>query len=95
MERNSEFALDGEKLAEVRAIIVEELELDIEPEEVGEDADFVDDYDADSLSIIQIIARMERELRLPLPRDRLSEAVSLREISRLAAEAADTGPDRG
>lgn len=76
----------GQDQARIRAIVVDELELDLDPEELDEDADFADDYGADSLSIIQVFARVERELGLPLPKSGLSGVTGLRGIIELAAQ---------
>jgi acyl carrier protein len=53
--------------ARIRQIITDELEL--EPEELTLDADFMDDYDADSLSLITVVARIDRELGIHLPEE--------------------------
>lgn len=53
----------------VREIITQELEL--EPGELTASGHFIEDYDADSLSLITILARIEKELGLAVPQDEM------------------------
>ncbi|GAB6898059.1 acyl carrier protein [Kineosporia succinea] len=55
----------------VRRIVVEELE--IEPEELDEAARFEDDYDADSLALLAMVARFENEAGILVPNERIAE----------------------
>jgi acyl carrier protein len=64
--------------AAVRTIVVEELE--IEPDELSETALFEDEYDADSLSLLAIVARFESELGIAIPADRVGEMLSLDKV---------------
>jgi acyl carrier protein len=59
----------------VREIILEELEL--EPAELTATGHFVDDYDADSLSLITIVARIEKELGVAVPQDEMENMPNL------------------
>ncbi|RMI45206.1 acyl carrier protein [Streptomyces triticirhizae] len=58
----------------IRDIVVAELEVEGEIEETG---DFVEEYDADSLSLITIVSRVEKELGIRVPKDELSEMNNL------------------
>jgi acyl carrier protein len=49
----------------IRAILAEEL--DLEPGELSLTADLVDEYDADSLSLITVVARIEKQLGVKIP----------------------------
>ena len=72
-------AQDVKRLHEtVRSIVVQELE--IEPHELVETALFDEDYDADSLSLLAIAARFEKELGLSIPNDRLGEMLSFEKV---------------
>jgi acyl carrier protein len=51
------------------SIIVDELELDVEPDEVDLNADLVEEYAADSLGLIQVLARVNKELSIRVPRE--------------------------
>jgi acyl carrier protein len=64
-----------ELLKQLRAIITEILEL--EPDELTETGDFVDDYDADSLLGIAIVARIDRDLGVAIPPADLPDMVNL------------------
>ncbi|WP_329120890.1 acyl carrier protein [Streptomyces sp. NBC_01465] len=61
-------------------IIVDELELDAEPAEIDVHADLIDFYGADSLGLIQVLARVNKELAIRVPRER---AVDLRTVDLL------------
>jgi acyl carrier protein len=51
------------------SIIVDELELDVEPDGVDLNADLVEEYAADSLGLIQVLARVNKELSIRVPRE--------------------------
>jgi acyl carrier protein len=72
----------------IRLLVVDELELDLAPEELDEDAHFIDVYDADSLSLIQILARMDRELKLTIPQDQMANMSNLAAIRAFAVSRA-------
>lgn len=67
-----DFADLQQKISE---IIAQELEL--EPSELSETGDFVDEYDADSLSLITILARIEKEAGVVVPQDELENMRNL------------------
>lgn len=64
-------------------IIVDELELDIEPAEVDVHTDLIDGYGADSLGLIQVLARVNKELSIRVPREL---AVDLRTVDLLVQQ---------
>ncbi|WP_328537740.1 acyl carrier protein [Streptomyces sp. NBC_00344] len=64
-------------------IIVDELELDIEPAEVDVHADLIDIYGADSLGLIQVLARVNKEISIRVPREL---AVDLRTVDLLVQQ---------
>lgn len=59
----------------ISEIILQELEL--EPSDLTETGDFVEDYDADSLSLITILARIEKEGGVVVPQDELQNMRNL------------------
>ncbi len=61
-------------------IIVDELELDAEPDEVDTHADLIEVYGADSLGLIQVLARVNKQLGIRVPRE---QAVDLRTVELL------------
>lgn len=67
-------------------IIVDELELDVEAAEVDVDADLINEYGADSLGLIQVLARVNKELSIRVPRE---QVVDLRTVSRLVQRIID------
>lgn len=72
----------------VRTIVVEELE--IEPSELTQTALFEDEYDADSLSLLAIVARFENELGVIIPSDRIGEMTSFEKVLAVLAEHTGT-----
>ena len=93
-EQMSKFALAGTDLTDLQekvlTVLSEELEMD--PAEFSLDGHFVDDYDADSLTLIAVVARIEKELGVVVPKSELARMVDLRHTFELvdtyAAEAA-------
>ncbi|MFC9531505.1 acyl carrier protein [Streptomyces sp. NPDC057717] len=61
---------------QVSRIVIEELEL--EEGELTDSGHFIDDYDSDSLSLITVVSRIEKELGVAIPKDTLGELVNLR-----------------
>ncbi|MEV4824400.1 acyl carrier protein [Micromonospora sp. NPDC049274] len=73
-------------MAELREIVAEVLEL--EPEEVADTADFVEEYEADSLRAIEILARIEKKYRVEIPQAELNEMRSLKAVHEVVARHA-------
>ncbi|MFI8961982.1 acyl carrier protein [Streptomyces sp. NPDC053493] len=89
---NNSVALSSEEIeARIRIIVAEELELEDEPAELDASAQFVEDFDADSLALIQILARIEKELGIAVPVDQSENLTDLSALSghviSLASEA--------
>lgn len=62
-------------LDELRELIAEVLEL--EPEELSDTGSFVDEYDADSLRAIEILARIEKKYKVEVPQEELAKMENL------------------
>ncbi|MER7753359.1 acyl carrier protein [Kitasatospora sp. NPDC097643] len=80
----SSSALPGEIREKIREIVAEVLEADIT--DLNDEKSFVDDLDADSLLVIEIISRFERDLRIKIPKDDLSELDTLPEAYELVGK---------
>ena len=65
---------DGMK-RRVREIIAEEIEM--EADDIEESASFVDEYEADSMSVIQVFGRVERELGVAIPQEEMKNMTDL------------------
>lgn len=76
----------------VLEIIAEELELD--PSEFTRTGHFVDDYDADSLALIAIVARIEKEVGVLIPKTELANLVSLEAVFARLDSYAEAVSDR-
>lgn len=70
-------------------IVVDELELDVEPDEVDLAADLADVYEADSLGLIQVLARVNKELSIRLPREEASDLRTVDALVRRIIEIRD------
>jgi acyl carrier protein len=64
-------------------IIAQELEL--EASEFTLTGHFVDDYDADSLALIAVVARIEKELGVVIPKTELVKMINLEAVFGLIA----------
>ncbi|MDH6225236.1 MULTISPECIES: acyl carrier protein [Streptomyces] len=75
--------IDSDLRLRVVDIVNEELEL--EDGELTEDGHFIEDYDSDSLTLITVVSRIEKELGHVLPKEELESLTTLRVL--LAAVA--------
>jgi acyl carrier protein len=51
--------------AKVKELICQQLE--VSPEQVREDASFVDDLKADSLAVVELVLALEQEFKIEIP----------------------------
>ncbi|MFE9857655.1 phosphopantetheine-binding protein [Streptomyces sp. NPDC005780] len=70
--------LDAELRTRVIDIVNEELEL--EDGELTDDGLFIEDYDSDSLTLITVVSRIEKELGFVLPKEELESLTTLRTL---------------
>ncbi|MFF9677094.1 acyl carrier protein [Streptomyces eurythermus] len=63
---------------QVAAIVTEELEL--EDGELTDEGHFVDEYESDSLTLITVVSRIEKELGVVVPKEELESLVTLRAL---------------
>jgi acyl carrier protein len=69
----------NQQLEELRAMIAEVLE--VETEEVTDDGDFMDDYEADSLRAIEILARIDKRFKVEIPQAELPTLRNLKAVN--------------
>jgi acyl carrier protein len=74
-------------LEELRELVAEVLE--IEPEELTDTGDFVNEYDADSLRAIEMLARIEKKYRIEIPQKELAAMQNLKAVFDVTAAHAD------
>jgi acyl carrier protein len=74
-------ALDKEEL---RSLIADAIQLDAE--EVTDDADFVQDLDVDSLMALAIVARLEKQYGVKLQESDLKQVSSLTQVLQLITD---------
>ncbi|MFI6042484.1 acyl carrier protein [Nocardia sp. NPDC051321] len=79
-------AVTNERLEKLREITAEVLE--IEPYELTDDGDFVEEYDADSLRAIEILARIEKVFKVEIPQSELPEMTNLKSVYAVVANYA-------
>ena len=66
------------QLEELRELVAEVLEL--EPEELSDTGDFQDDYGADSLRAIEVLARIDKMYKVEIPQAELPEMRNLKAV---------------
>jgi acyl carrier protein len=74
------------RLEEIREMVAEVLEL--EPEELTDGGDFVDEFEADSLRAIEILARLEKKYKIDIPQADLAEMRNLKAVYEVVARYA-------
>lgn len=76
--------------AAIGEILVQELE--IESHELTATAPFEDEYGADSLTLLAVVARFERELGIAIPSDHIGRMTSLEKVYEVVNEFSGTAP---
>ncbi|CAL9598205.1 acyl carrier protein [Streptomyces sp. NPDC057838] len=78
-------ALDDEQKAEIKEIVCDILELELD--EVTDVSLFKEEHDADSLRTIEILSSLERTFGIALTQSELSRMVNLAGVYAVVAEA--------
>lgn len=73
-------------ISRIRAIVAEVLALS--PEEIDDTEDFVSRYQADSLNLIEIVAKVEKQYQVVLPQRELPQAHTVMGFYELVARHA-------
>jgi acyl carrier protein len=68
----------NERFEALRELVSDVLEL--EPEELTDTGDFVEDYEADSLRAIEILVRIEKKFKVEIPQSALPEMRNLKTV---------------
>ncbi|MEV5509865.1 acyl carrier protein [Streptomyces orinoci] len=71
----------------IRSIVADTL--DLAPDEIDDDQDFIDFYRADSLNLIEIVAQLEKHYQVELPLDELQQARSVNALRGLLVRLLD------
>jgi acyl carrier protein len=77
---------DPARLGQLRQLVADVLEL--EPDEIDDDADFKEAYDVDSLRAIEILARIEKRYRVEIPQPELKNMTNFAAVCRVVARYA-------
>ena len=67
-----------DQLEQLRELVAEVLE--IETDELTDTGDFVEEYEADSLRAIEILARIDKRFRIEIPQEELPGLTNLRAV---------------
>lgn len=81
---------DNPRLEELRELVAEVLE--IEPEELTDQGSFQEEYDADSLRAIEMLARIEKKYKIEVPQKELANMSNLMTVYEITAEYAQWEP---
>ncbi|GAA1002146.1 MULTISPECIES: acyl carrier protein [Nocardiopsidaceae] len=76
-------ATDTALIDELREIVADVLE--VEPEEISETGLFSEEHEADSLQAIEVLARIEKTLRIAVPQTELPDMGSLDGVYRVVS----------
>ncbi|MGP3924293.1 acyl carrier protein [Streptomyces sp. 8N616] len=76
-------------LDDIRRIVADVLELEVE--DIADDGDIIDDYEADSLLLIEITARLENGFGIQIPQETVPQ---LRNVNAIRTIVADLGSAR-
>lgn len=78
-------ASSQERVAEIRGVLADVLEVD--ESRIGEDTLFKEDLDADSMKLIEVLARLEIEYDVEIDESELDRMVNLRGVCEVLAQA--------
>jgi acyl carrier protein len=82
-------AIDNKKLEnELRSIIAEIVE--IEPEKIAPDANFVEDLGMDSMMALEILASIEKKYKLRIPEENLPKVTNLNKTIEIVTKFLNT-----
>ncbi len=73
-----------EYLSKIKEIVAEQMDYDIE--KLTEDTLFVDDLNADSLEIVELVMALEQEFNVEIPEDAVERVKSLGDLAEVLSE---------
>jgi acyl carrier protein len=76
----------GQKIEEIREIVADVLEL--EPQEITDQGDFREQYEADSIRAIEILSRLEKKYKIEIPQSELPEMQNVQAVYKVMARHA-------
>ncbi len=79
-------SIDTQRLAEIKEIVCETLELELD--EVTETSLFQEEHGADSLGAIEVLAALERKYSLVIDQGEMAKMVNLQGVYAVVANAA-------
>jgi acyl carrier protein len=85
MEMNDS-AVNEERMQKIREIVVKHLEL--APDELSDTGLFIEDYAAESLGVIDILAAVETEFGVAIDQSEFERMVNVESVYAVVAEAA-------
>jgi acyl carrier protein len=86
-------ALTEERVAEIRKVLADVLEVD--EARIGDETLFKEDLDADSMKLIEVLARLEIEYDVEIDESALDRMVNFKGVCEVLAEALATQGQAG
>jgi acyl carrier protein len=80
------FTVNEERMRKIREIVVKHLEL--APDELSDTGLFIEDYAADSLGVMDVLAAVETEFGVAIEQSELERMISVESVYAVVAEAA-------
>lgn len=74
-----------QRLTRIREIVAEHLELDAG--ELSDDSNFIDDHDADSLALIDVLAALEKAFSIEIDQAQFARMLDVRSVYDVIAES--------
>jgi acyl carrier protein len=79
-------ALTRQRFDRIRDLVAEHLELDAG--ELSGDSHFIDDHEADSLALIDVLAALEKEYSIEIDQARFASMVTVNQVYDIVAQTA-------
>jgi acyl carrier protein len=67
---------------EIKDLIAQIIEMEVD--EINDDASFIDDLDVDSLKALEILANLEKKYRIEIPEEKLQELTTVNKTVEVA-----------
>lgn len=79
-------AVSEQRLEQIRAIVLEHLEL--EDDQLSETSNFIEDYEADSLTLMDVLAALEKKFGVTIDQAQFRRMIDLNSAYDVVAESA-------
>ncbi len=76
----------SERMEQIRAIVCEHLEL--EPDQLSETSHFIEEHEADSLALMDVLAALEKKFGITIDQAQFARMTSVRNVYEVVSESA-------